>query len=289
MVWRFVFVEVRVNIDLSNWKLTLPVDSAGKLQGKAAESKQPQLSTYRSEWFYLNAAGDGYVFVAPTIGATTSSKTKNIRSEWRQMFGDKLAAWSSTVGCNTMTVELSVDVLPIGPKPHVVVAQIHDGTDDVTVVRVEGDTTARDRAAIWITDGDSTRGFMLTDNYRLGDRIQVGFDVADGVIRYTFNGQIVDYRQAKKVKDCFFKAGCYNNSGGIVTKLPDGRPDYAQVTIYACTVTGEAANVPVVTPDADIGALVKQVAELRQQAETLTAAIQRHEQRWAALGKAAAQ
>jgi hypothetical protein len=255
-------------INLSNWKLTLPVDASGKLQGKAAEVKQPMLSTYRSEWFYLNAAGDGYTFVAPTIGATTSSKTKNIRAEWRQMNGDKLAAWSSTVGRNTMTVELSVDVLPIGPKPHVVVAQIHDGNDDVTVFRVEGRTTERSRASIWITDGDSTRGFMLTDNYRIGDRIQVGFDVADGVIRYTFNGATVDYRQSKKVTGCYFKTGCYNQSGGIVTKLPDGRPDYAQVTIYACTVTSESATVPVITPGTPDDT-AKQIAELQRQVTTL--------------------
>jgi hypothetical protein len=104
VAWRFVFRGWTL-INLSNWKLTLPVDASGKLQGKAAEVKQPMLSTYRSEWFYLNAAGDGYTFVAPTIGATTSSKTKNIRAEWRQMNGDKLAAWSSTVGRNTMTVD----------------------------------------------------------------------------------------------------------------------------------------------------------------------------------------
>lgn len=278
-----------MSIDLSNWKLTLPVDASGKPQGKAAEIKQPQLSTYRSEWFYPNAAGDGIVFVAPTIGATTSSKTKNIRSELRAMNSDgTLSAWSSTVGRNIMTVELSVDVLPIGPKPHVVVAQIHDGGDDVTVFRVEGSTTDRSRASIWITDGDSTRGFMLTDSYRLGDRIQVSFDVADGVIRYTFNGATVDYRQAKKVTGCYFKTGCYNQSGGIVTRLPDGRPDYAQVTIYACTVTSESATVPVITPGTPDDT-AKQIAELQRQVTILTATVQRHEQRWAALGKAAAQ
>lgn len=277
-----------MNIDLSNWKLTLPIDASGKLQGKAVEVKQPMLSTYRSEWFYLNAAGDGYTFVAPTIGATTSKKTKNIRGEWRQMNGDKLAAWSSPVGCNTMTVELSVDVLPIGPKPHVVVAQIHDGGDDVTVFRVEGSITDRSRASIWITDGDSTRGFMLTDNYRLGERIQVGFDVADGVIRYTFNGATVDYWQAKKVTGCYFKTGCYNQSGGIVTRLPDGRPDYAQVTIYACAVTHEATTAPVITPGTSDDT-AKQLAELQRQLAEFQLQWAVNDQRWVALGKAAMQ
>jgi hypothetical protein len=275
------FGEVRVNIDLSNWKLTLPV--GGK--GKPTEIKQPALATYTGPHFLR--IGNTLMFIAPTDGVTTKN-SKNPRCELRQMSGDKLAAWSSTVGRNTMTVELSVDVLPIGPKPHVVVAQIHDGGDDVTVFRVEGSTTDRGRASIWITDGDSTRGFMLTDNYRLGERIQVGFDIADGVIRYTFNGATVDYWQAKKVTGCYFKTGCYNQSGGIVTRLPDGRPDYAQVTIYACTVTGEAATGPVVVPGTPDDT-AKQIAELQRQLAEFQRQWAVNEQRWAALRKAVTQ
>jgi hypothetical protein len=273
-----------VNIDLSNWKLTLPV--GGK--GKPTEIKQPALSAYAGPHFLRT--GDTLVFITPTDGVTTKN-SKNPRCELRQMNGDKLAAWSSTVGRNTMTVELSVDVLPIGSKPHVVVAQIHDSGDDVTVFRVEGSTTDRSRASIWITDGDSARGFMLTDNYRLGDRIQVGFDVADGVIRYTYNGAIIDYRQSKKVTGCYFKTGCYNQSGGIVTRLPDGRPDFAQVTIYACNVTSEASTVPVITPGTpddtakQIAELQRQVAILQQQVAALA---QRHERQWTALREAVA-
>jgi hypothetical protein len=265
-----------VSIDLSNWKLTLPVGTPGK----PTEIKQPALATYASEWF--RRVGEAFIFIAPTDGVTTKN-SKNPRSELREMNSNgTLAAWSSTVGRHTMDVELSVDVLPIGYKPHAVPLQIHDDKDDVCVVRVEGDTVDRSRAAIWITDGNNTHGFLLTADYRLGERVRVGFDVADGVIRFTFNGVTVDYRQSKKVTGCYFKTGCYNQSGGIVTRLPDGRADYAQVTLYDCTVSHEAATVPVITPDAT----TQQIAELQRQVAALAATVQRHEQRWAGLGKA---
>lgn len=243
-------------LDSHCWKVTLPV---GK-PGKPTEVTFPALATYTDEWFKLNAAGNGIVFIAPTDGVTTSG-SKNPRSELREMSpdGKERAAWSSTVGSHSMEVELSVDALPIGKKPHVVIAQIHDSKDDVVVFRLEGDTSGdRNTGMLWITDGNTTHSFLVSERYRLGDKIRVGFRVEGGVIRFVYNGQLVNYTQAKKVTGCYFKAGCYNQSGGIVTKLPNGKADYAQVTIYKLlichdgrcmgTVPGSDAPVVVVPP-----------------------------------------
>lgn len=228
-------------------KLTLP--TAG-----AAEIKYPAIKTYvNPEFFHLNNAGDGVIFKAPSLGGTTSNSS-NTRSELRELKPDgSLASWSTSVGTHSMECEFSVDVLPYPKKPHVVTGQIHDGSDDVTVFRVEGNPD-RLTATIWITDGNTTHGRKLTDAYRIGDRYRVGFYVSNGAISYTFNGKIIiGYTQVKKKTGCYFKAGCYNQDGGDTTPGV-----YAQVTIYAVQVchdgvcTGNAPVVvdppPVVTP-----------------------------------------
>lgn len=213
----------------TNWKLTLPINSA-------QEIKIPVLQTYTSEWFYLNAAKDGAVFVARTDGATTSGSS-NPRSELRELNGSSNASWSSTTGEHSMTVVFSTDVLPIGSKPVVVTGQIHDASDDISVFRVEGNTSGdRSIASIWITDGNTTHGHLLTANYHLGDKYTVEFIVRGGQILYMFNGQQVDFMESKVFTGGYFKAGSYNQSGGNCTKLADGQCDYAQVTIYSIQV-----------------------------------------------------
>lgn len=278
-------------VKMQCWKLTLPIGSAGK----PTEIKMPALATYSSEWCHVNAANDGVVFMAPTDGVTTSG-SKNPRSEWRETStdGKVLAAWSSTVGTHSMEVECSIDALPIGSKPVVVCGQIHDSKDDATVFRFEGNTTGdRSVGTLWITDGDNSHGFRVA-TLRLGERFRVGFRVADGVIRYTFNGLLLNYSQTKKVDGCYFKAGCYNQSGGIVTKLPDGRADYAQVTIYKllvchdgrCVGTTPGSEIVPVDPQSELAA---KVTALQAQVDELRALQVKQDALWAALRQALVQ
>ncbi len=209
------------------WKLTRP-DSG------ATEVKYPAIKTYTdAKWFYLNNTNDGVIFKAPSLGGTTTNSS-NTRSELRELKADgTLAAWSTYAGTHSMEIECSVDVLPYSPKnkPHVVTGQIHDGSDDVTVFRVEGNADGV-TAAIWITNGDTTHGYKLTDSYRIGAKYRVGFSVSGGVITYTFNGQpVAGYTKITKRAGCYFKCGCYNQDGGDTTPGV-----YAQVTVYAAQV-----------------------------------------------------
>lgn len=234
-----------IDIIGANWKLTLPI---GK-PGKPTEVKQPALATYTDAYFFPNVTGDGVTFVAPTDGVTTQN-SKNPRSELREMEANGVvtASWSSTIGAHSMEVELTVDELPRGNKPHVVIAQIHDKNDDVCVFRLEGNVTGdRSLGKLWITDGNSTHGYGVAE-VRLGQRIQVGFHVQNGIIRFAFNGAPVPYEQKKAVTGCYFKAGCYNQSGGIVTRFPDGSADFAQVTIYNLIVVHSDVVKPVDPP-----------------------------------------
>ena len=247
-----------------NWKVTLPTGKSGKPE----EIKMPALAAYIGPHFFLNATGDGVVFVAPTDGVTTPN-SKNPRSELREMEanGAIMASWSSSVGAHSMEVELTIDEVPQGNKPHVVVAQIHDKNDDVCVFRWEGDTaTDRSRGKLWITDGDSSHGHGVAE-VRLGQRIRVGFHVQNGIIRFAFNGAPVAYEQKKAVTGCYFKTGCYNQSGGIVTRFPDGSADFAQVTIYVLDVAHTDAVKPVDPPTVGTGDL----AQLRADVAALAA------------------
>lgn len=259
------------------WNVTLPTGKAG-----APDTiKLPALMTYTGDYFRLNDAGNGVVFTAPTNGVTTKN-SKHPRSELRELLANgELAAWSSK-GRHSLEIEQSIDALPIGSKPIVVAGQIHDAGDDVTVFRVEGSTVDRNKAALWITDGDSSHGFKVTDSYRIGERFRCGFIVEDDIIRYTYNGKMLDYTQTKKLTGCYFKAGSYCQSGGNTTPLPDGRADFAQVTIYNVRVChdGVCVGTPGETPAGNDGELATRLAALRAEFADYRAV---NDARWTAL------
>ncbi|MEP2735953.1 MAG: polysaccharide lyase family 7 protein [Erythrobacter sp.] len=72
--------------DLSNWKITLPLDD--NQDGKVDEVGVNAISQYlHPDYFYLNSEG-GMVFVAPNK-AKTSKNSSNTRSELRQMLRGK--------------------------------------------------------------------------------------------------------------------------------------------------------------------------------------------------------
>src|SRR6266511_3032166 len=124
-------------LNLTNWKLTLPVDTAHA--GSPDEITQPELNGFQdAQYFHVNDSGNGVVFKAHCGGATTSGSGYP-RSELREMNsnGSTKASWSTTSGTHTMEISQAVTHLPV-VKPHVVVGQIHDAADDVIVFRFEG-------------------------------------------------------------------------------------------------------------------------------------------------------
>jgi hypothetical protein len=88
-----------------------------------------------------NAARTGVVFQANAGGATTSNSGYP-RSELREMAagGATEASWSTTSGTSTMTERLAITHLTTA-KPQVTVGQVHDGSDDVLVVRLDATTS----------------------------------------------------------------------------------------------------------------------------------------------------
>jgi Ca2+-binding RTX toxin-like protein len=118
------------NFNLSNWYLTLPIDSSGGIGGSAATVKN--LTNYQLSNYFFTGSDGGMVFHAPVDGATTSG-TKYARTELREMNGSSLAAWHLSTG-GKMTATLAVDQIPTlfdGSQGKVVVGQIHGSNDEL--------------------------------------------------------------------------------------------------------------------------------------------------------------
>jgi len=243
-------------LDLTNWKLTLPVDGDG--DERADEIRQPCLAVacydptrkmydnpefkvpFSSVWFHVTDNRDGVAFRAPVNGATTSG-SENARSELRELApadedGDEVEARWSNKGSAVHTMELEQAILGTPRRyPSVVTAQIHNDDDDVILIKYrEGRLFAdADRG-----DFDET----LDENYRLGTRFKLRIQATKGRIRVTYNdAKTVVYKKASDTM--YFKAGVYNQSN--LEKYPDESPNsYGEVVVYKLKVThvGGSAN-----------------------------------------------
>jgi hypothetical protein len=212
-------------LDLRNWKLTLPLT----VDGKVKEILQPGLATYSDRHFSLTDAGDG-ARLRVWHGGGTTQNSNNPRTELREMQSDGVtkSEWSTTSGRHVCEIVGQVNRLT-KVKPHVVIGQIHGGDDDVTVFRVEG-------TKLYITDGDNNHGFLLDDNFRLGQRYKIGFDVSGGVIRYIYNDVEVPFTLRSADSTCYFKAGNYlqSNPG---TAPGESTEEYSEVVLYSVKVS----------------------------------------------------
>ena len=211
-------------LDLTNWKLTLPIGSSGS----PTEIEQPELMTYElAPYFHLNPARDGVLFRAHAGGVTTSGSSYP-RSELREMTnrGADLASWSTASGVHTMTITQAI--LQIPPvKPHVVAGQIHDSSDDLVMIRLEGTN-------LFVEGGGEDLGTLKPD-YQLGTRFTVRLNASGGRVRIYYDDLStpkVDI--ARNASGCYFKAGAYTQSNPSRGDAPDA---YGEVVIFALDVT----------------------------------------------------
>ena len=207
-------------LDLTNWYLTLPTGA----DGDPDTVEQPDLATYTSRSFQLNATKDGVAFTANADGVTTKNSSYP-RTELREMNGQQKAAWSNTTGVHTLNVTEAVTELP-PTKPETVTAQIHDGNDDVLQIRLEGP-----RLIVQYDNG--AKDVTLDPNYTLGTRYEVKIVAADGHVQISYNGT-PKAELPLTGTSWYFKAGAYVQSN---TSTGDAATAAAQVVIYSLTVT----------------------------------------------------
>ncbi|MEU1811778.1 polysaccharide lyase family 7 protein [Micromonospora sp. WMMD1076] len=212
-------------LNLTNWKITLPTGSSGS----PTEIKQPALASYQNSPYFVTANSCTAVqFRAPVNGVTTSGSSYP-RSELREMAnnGTSNASWSSTSGTHTLVVDLAFVTLP-STKPHLVGAQIHDASDDVTVFRLEG-------SSLYITNGDTTHHKLVTSSYQLGTRFQAKFVVSGGQIKAYYNGTL-QTTISKSFSGGYFKTGAYTQAN-CGNSSPCSSSNYGQTLLYGVTVT----------------------------------------------------
>jgi hypothetical protein len=217
-------------LNLTNWKETLPTGS----KNSPTEIEQPKLAGYSVDpWFTPDAACDGVQFRAAVNGVTTSG-SGNPRSELREMTdgGSDEASWSTSSGTSTMVIDEAVTHLP-STKPQVVVGQIHDADDDVTVFRLEG-------SKLYVTKGDDTHYKLATDDYQLGTRFKVEFVASGGQIKAYYNGTLVTTIKEKSSGD-YFKAGAYTQAN-CGNSSPCSASNYGESVIYGLTVSHTGGN-----------------------------------------------
>ena len=207
-------------LDLRNWYLTLPTGE----KGRPDTVEQPQLATYSSSWFGLDDARDGVVFTANAGGVTTENSSYP-RSELREMDGGEKAAWSNSTGTHTLEVRQAVLAVPPA-KSQVVTAQIHDASDDVMEVRLEGE-----RLIAQYDDGNEN--ITIDPAYVLGTPYNLRIVAAGGRIDVFYN----DVRKAEITRSgsqWYFKTGSYLQSNPEKGDRPDA---VARVVLYSVRVT----------------------------------------------------
>ncbi len=207
-------------LDLSNWRLTLPVDTPRS--GKPDEVEQPELqecSDPRS--FFVDSSGKGVAFRAHCDGVPTKGSGYP-RSELRQMVknGKKQASWDTDDDdLQSMEMRVAITVAPV-KKQHVVCAQIHNADDDLAMIRLEGTKLFVER--------NSVDRVMLDRHYKMGTPFDLKMQAGGGKVKVWYNG---DERMDWKVtsRGCYFKAGCYTQSN---LSKGDDASSYGEVVIY---------------------------------------------------------
>ena len=219
-----------VGVDLSGWKLTLPVGSAGN----PTEVTHPRADAPADEHWFGETSDHAVAFRAPVDGVTTSG-SHYPRSELREMSpdGSTPAGWSSTSGEHTMRVVEAFTHLPSG-KAELVGAQIHDASHDITVFRLEGTN-------LYITDNNNPHYKLLSSNYQLGTPFEAKYVVSGGQVHVFYNGIEQATLAAPSLTGAYFKAGAYTQAN-CTNSSPCSDDNYGETLIYQLQVTHTAGS-----------------------------------------------
>jgi hypothetical protein len=213
------------NFNLSNWKITLPVDQGGSLSGTAVEVQN--LSGYKNSKYFYTGSDGAMVFYAPVNGATTKGSSY-ARSELREMNGSEKAAWDLSKG-GFMSATLEVDAAPNrdGVGGRLVVGQIH-GQDDELVrlywengaVYFVNDQAGSSNSETKFTLKDSTGA---TPDVSLNERFSYTINAKGSILEVDVYADGKVYESSTKINSVwqsdtfYFKAGAYlgaNESNG---------------------------------------------------------------------------
>ncbi len=227
----------KLMIDLSKFKLTLPVNSTGGLTGKSVEIKPSQLIAnpgYSSKYFYTDTTG-AVVFYAPANGATTSpgSGGDHTRSELRELYtGAGTTEWTNAIG-GTMTATLRVDQVA-NKTGKAIIGQIHGLSSMMILVYYNGAKSTVE--AKYYTDpaNKTYQTFVAATNVKLGDKISYRIQWIGSMASVTINGKTVNKvtSTAWNKVPVYFKAGSYSSAPNVGNAASEA----TQVAFYSLNV-----------------------------------------------------
>jgi hypothetical protein len=223
------------NFDLSNWKITLPVDSNGGFSGTAMEVKN--LSNYQNSKYFYTAADGAMTFVAPVEGATTSGSSY-ARSELREMNGTANAAWNLQTG-GFMSATLEVDAAPNreGTGGKIVVGQIHGKDDELVRLYWENGKLyfANDQAG---SNNSETKFYFVNasgqqPDVSLDERFSYTINAKGDNLEVTVyaDGQI--YKSVSKINSVWQSDSFYFKAGAYLGANETNGSGYGQTSFYA--------------------------------------------------------
>lgn len=245
------------NFDLSNWKITLPVDANGSFGGNAMEVKN--LSTYQHSKYFYTAADGAMTFVAPVEGATTSGSSY-ARSELREMNGTANAAWNLKTG-GFMSATLEVDAAPNrdGMGGRIIVGQIHGQDDELVRLYWENGKLyfANDQAG---SNNSETKFYFVNasgqqPSVSLDERFSYTINAKSETLEVTVfaDGQI--YKSVSTLNSVWQSDTFYFKAGAYLGANETNGTGYGQTSFYALTfnhngtVTTPTQPTPTPTPE----------------------------------------
>lgn len=206
------------------WTVTGPFNKPGQKDDPQNEyvsvaQTDPNFAPYM---FMQNGA---VVFKTPVNGVTTANSDYS-RSELREMADTnwKSASWSNKSGTHTLSVRESIDHEPVA-KPEVVSAQIHDSSDDVMQIFLQGNK-------LYVRYNDDNSVALMDNNYILGTPFDLQIVAASSHIVVNYNG-VQKLNWSKSGSGWYFKAGSYCQSN---LSKGDNASAYCQVTIDTISV-----------------------------------------------------
>jgi len=224
-------------IDLSKFKLTLPVNNTGGTSGKAADIKPAELNGnpgYASKYFYTDVTG-AVVFYSPANGASTSpgQGSDHTRSELREIYtGAGTTEWTNAVG-GTMTASLRIDQVA-DKSGKAIIGQIHGLSSMMILVYYNSPKKTIEVRYFTSPDNKTSQTFVAAKNVNLGAKIDYRIQWIGSTLSVTVNGATGSKTtpSAWNKVPVYFKAGAYSSTSNV------GNPDSAatQVSFYSLNI-----------------------------------------------------
>jgi hypothetical protein len=239
------------NFNLTDWDLTLPVNSSGGTTGTAATVSN--LANFTSPYFYDNADGS-MTFNAPVVGATTNS-TFGAGSGLNELnSAGAPAGWNlATGGTMSATLEVnSVPALTTGGEGSVIIGQVMVQNSNIALIQLYYDAGniyfrntlySGEQDTYQFTDAaGNTPSIGLNQKFSYMINAQGSTLTAEVIINGDTYTSVTQIDSSWQSLPLYFKAGVYDGDVGTAgTSLPQAT-GAGQATFYGLDMSHTAGD-----------------------------------------------